>query len=155
MILFRMCFFVPSRTTRESPTTACVHMRFFLAGIARNVVIDAARKRARRDRREVAGDDSAAVDLSLQGAGPEAALLNAEERGLADAFLETLPDDERRFIAVRFVLERTQDVTAAELGISRQQVRTLEDKVRDHLRAFLRRRRLSSAEVGDKDQQPR
>ena len=55
---------------------------------------------------------------------PEAALLAREEQERLLAALERLPDDHRDAIACRFLLELSEEETAAALGIRRGTVKS-------------------------------
>ena len=63
-------------------------------------------------------------------------------RAATNEYVATLDDESRRVVQLRFVEERSQDDTAAQLQCSRRRVRTVEDRVLAGLRNALRSRGL-------------
>ncbi|HVZ72032.1 MAG TPA: sigma-70 family RNA polymerase sigma factor [Polyangia bacterium] len=109
----------------------------YLAAIARNVVIDWARKH-RHEIVETAGDvDDVAAAADVPEANDDE-LIRETER-----YLATLPSDLAALHEQRYVLGRSQEEAARALGLTRQNVRTLETKLRRGLEQALRRARLS------------
>jgi len=109
----------------------------FVLQIARHRLIDHARKTGRTRARL---DDDVALDALVDDDGalaPDAAAISSEERALARAFKDSLDDEERAFVATRFEEGASQEESARALGRSRQQIRTLEQKIRERFRAFV------------------
>jgi RNA polymerase sigma factor (sigma-70 family) len=121
--------------------------RPYLLRITKNLMID----RYRAERREV-------VNLDRDGVGDLEELLarNAElPRGeppadlhwtallaAAKEHLATLDQESRDLVALRFTEELSQDETAGRMGCSRRRVRTVEDRVTEGLRKWLKQRGL-------------
>ena len=104
----------------------------FLVSIARNVVTDWARKRGHTIV-EVASDlDDMPLERDESG-WPDDALIRATED-----YLATLAPILREVHEQRYVLGRSQDDAARALGVTRQNVRTLEAKLRHGLKKALR-----------------
>jgi RNA polymerase sigma-70 factor (ECF subfamily) len=107
----------------------------FLFTLARNVVVDWARKKGR----EVSLDE-------LEGDVPDRAPLESEDEPWTDpetasavsTYLKTLSRDLGDVHRERYVLGHTQRVAAAALGLSRQQLRTREAHLRAGLDTALR-----------------
>jgi RNA polymerase sigma factor (sigma-70 family) len=74
--------------------------------------------------------------------GEEASMLRPFREAAAE-YLAQLEPNLRRFVALRFEEERSQSEAARELGLSRRNVRTMEERVRREFREHLRRRGLS------------
>lgn len=114
----------------------------FLRGVARNVVLDGLRKRARRGE----------VLVPFQGEGVEIWERDQEERDLP-ASLEARRADElvQRFLAdecdegeralfeVRYEHDLSQQAAADKLGLTRIQVRRRESRIKERLLRFLKR----------------
>ncbi len=107
----------------------------YLATIARNLLADAAR---------ASGREAPQADLPLD---LEAAAAEADEPPWADAatvsavesYLRELPAELRRVHQLRYEQGRSQEEAARALGLSRQQLRTQEKRLRDGLAAHLAR----------------
>lgn len=106
----------------------------YLAGIARNVVVDHAR-RAHTARAEPV----AAAETSAEPPSPELAAEEAEAARLVNGYLEGLPPASRALYHARFVESRTQEDAAVQLGMSRIQLRRAELKLRKGLLEHLKR----------------
>jgi RNA polymerase sigma factor (sigma-70 family) len=112
----------------------------YLGAIARNIMID----RARREGRELLMPD---VDLDTAGrttASDVYSELPARWEDplavlIARRFVEALPPELARVHHLRYVEELSQRDAAARLGITRQMLRTLEGKLREGLRRELQR----------------
>jgi RNA polymerase sigma factor (sigma-70 family) len=116
----------------------------YLSAIARNVMIDRARRMGREllmpevdlDATGHAAPSDPYPDLVAQWEDPAAV-------EIARTFIEDLPSDLARLHRLRYVDGLSQRDAAARLGITRQVLRTLEDKLRDGLRRELKRRQES------------
>ena len=86
---------------------------------------------ALRAGREQASGDAAPFPGSST---PEAAALEADERRRLLAALETLPEDARNVLACRFLLELSEEETAAALGLRRGTVKSRTSRALDRLR---------------------
>jgi RNA polymerase sigma factor (sigma-70 family) len=128
-----------SRLFRESTRRAFDGQRElgpFLGTIARNVVTDWARKRG-QSVIEIVGDLDD-IPQEHEGAGwPDDALIRATED-----YLTTLPPVLKQVHEQRYVLGRSQDEAARALGVTRQNIRTLEEKLRHGLKKALRKAHL-------------
>ncbi len=114
--------------------------RPYLLTIARNVMVDRVRAQTGELGRatDVDVDAILASDAPIPGAVEE----SADQRRLrarAAAYLETLDIEMRQFVALRFERELSHLDVAAELGITRRRVRTLEARVIKGLRRFLKK----------------
>lgn len=108
--------------------------RAYLRRIARNLMIDRAR----------ASDPTVPLDhedgeLVIEPEAPEQDSAWLAQRRETVAYIATLAPELQMLIKLRFEDERSQDDTAAALGISRRRVRTLEARVQRGLRHALRR----------------
>lgn len=114
--------------------------RPYLLTIARNVMIDRARVRSGELGRasDVDVDAIIATDAPIPGAIEESAD-QQRLRARAATYIETLDPELRRFVASRFERELSHVDVAAELGITRRRVRTLEARVIKGLRRFLKK----------------
>lgn len=105
----------------------------FLDTIARNVLIDWARRRGR------------SVELSVEELEsvpepePEVAWADEDTMREVRAYLSTLSGDLRSVHEQRNVLGRSQADAATALGITRQRLRTLESRLREGLKRALSR----------------
>lgn len=108
----------------------------YLFTIARNVVLRSFRAREVLfpSAGEVPGLDSAPTP------SPEQALAREQTRRLVAAFLESLPEEDRRLLTLRFAEGLPQREAADALGIGRQRLRGREDELRSRLVAHLRAR---------------
>jgi RNA polymerase sigma-70 factor (ECF subfamily) len=111
----------------------------WLITIARNVVL----KEFRRHERlfvDEAGADALSAELHPAHSAttdPEAELHQTRVRELVRQFLDTLTQDERRLLELRFVEDVGQRDAADELALGRQRLRTREGKLREKLLRFL------------------
>jgi RNA polymerase sigma factor (sigma-70 family) len=95
-----------------------------------------------RNRRRTAGRRDA---LALRAAhdapsgdaapSPEGALIAAEERASLLAALDELPDDQRLVLALRYLLDLSEEETAAALGVRRGTVKSRTARALERLRA--------------------
>jgi RNA polymerase sigma-70 factor, ECF subfamily len=75
---------------------------------------------------------------------PEENVAREEERALVRRFLGELSEEERGFVELRFVEQRSQGEVGDALGWTRKKVRIREDALRQKLTRFLKRARGSS-----------
>jgi RNA polymerase sigma-70 factor (ECF subfamily) len=108
----------------------------FLLAITRNVLIDWLRRSGRElaDAREI----EALVDAPAQDPS-EDVLFEPELLNATRSYVESLSDELRGVHEQRFVQSEPQRSAAQALGLSRQNLRTLERKLVDGLRRTLRR----------------
>ena len=108
----------------------------YLLQIARNLLVD----RARRSARELPLDDQELERAFEHERDEPADWADAGTMAATQAYLATLSPELRDVHEQRFVFGRSQRDAAAALGISRQQLRTREDKLFDGLRRTLAKR---------------
>jgi RNA polymerase sigma-70 factor (ECF subfamily) len=106
----------------------------FLTTIARNLMVDRARKRGR----EVSLDELGS-DFGDEAAADSEPFADAKTMTLVREYLAGLSPELRGIHQERFVNGVSQEVAARTLGLSRQQIRTLEKKLRDGLAERLER----------------
>jgi RNA polymerase sigma-70 factor (ECF subfamily) len=101
----------------------------YVLAIARSAAVDVLRAQGKLMREAVALDE---VDDPLPdpAADPEVQTLQAEARSLVNGFLSTLSQQDAAFAQARFVDRLSQDAAGARFGLSRQQVRTREAKLK-------------------------
>lgn len=104
----------------------------FLNVVARSVALDALRS-ARRSARGAASVEEGEVEPLT----PEQYALQEERRVLVRRFLGAQAPGDRRIARLRFVEGLSQERVAAALGLSRQEVRTREARLRRALCCFL------------------
>ena len=110
--------------------------RPWLLRIAKNLMID----EGRRSGRMVASVDLAPVDSDpVNPVSPEEELEWNNLRTSTRAWCATQDDQLQRFVLLRFEEERSQIEVAQALGVSRRQVRKMEELVRSRLRRHLKR----------------
>jgi RNA polymerase sigma-70 factor, ECF subfamily len=109
----------------------------YLSTICRNLIID----RARRRGREVSTEEFPIAETADQGPPSEEGAPWSDPKTMAvvEAFLSTLAPPLRDVHEHRYVRGMPQREAAEALGISRQQLRTREAKLRDGLAAALRK----------------
>jgi RNA polymerase sigma-70 factor, ECF subfamily len=107
----------------------------FLYTITKNLVIDWSRKQGR----EVPIDGREA-EFATETAVPkeEPPWTDPETERIVETFVQNLPKELVAVHRERYVLGRTQRAAAAELGLTRQQLRTRENRLRKGLDAALR-----------------
>lgn len=108
--------------------------RPYLLTLTRNVLIDWARKR-----KETLRDDIEALceRYAEDDPGPEPTWADPETVRLVEAYIKDVPDQLRRLHALRYDQGLSQEEVATALGLSRQNVRTLEKQLRAGLEAVL------------------
>jgi RNA polymerase sigma-70 factor (ECF subfamily) len=110
----------------------------WLNALARQAAVDVLRAAGRMAREAVPMDDTPLVErLATDSPSPEDRTLEAETRALVRRFLEGLDELGRHFADLRFVQGLSQERTGAALGLSRQEARTREAKLRRALMDFL------------------
>jgi RNA polymerase sigma-70 factor (ECF subfamily) len=108
----------------------------FLMAVARNAFLDW----LRRTRHDVVVDlDSNAI---VEPSVAEAVMFGPELVATATSYVQSLPPALRAVHEKRFVLAESQEQAAQSLGISRQNLRTLERKLVDGLRRAVQRAQL-------------
>jgi RNA polymerase sigma-70 factor (ECF subfamily) len=114
--------------------------RPYLLTIARNVMIDRARERSSEQGRasEIDVDAIIASDAAIPGVVEESDE-QQRLRARTAAYIEGLDAELKKIVALRFEQELSQEDVAAELGITRRRVRTLEARVIKGLRRFLKK----------------
>ena len=112
--------------------------RNYLLRIARNLLIDRARLQGRVQLDPEVGDEASDAQEV------EEVVAKGRLHEATQAFVAKLGPEQRTFVRLRFEQERSQDAVAAEMGISRRRVRTLETRVRAGLRDFLAARGLAA-----------
>jgi RNA polymerase sigma-70 factor, ECF subfamily len=105
--------------------------RPFLLTIARNLLVDDARKRGR----ELVVEDPPEPLPSEGAADPEWA--DADTVAVVERYVAGLDARLRALYEERYVKDRSQNEAAAALGLTRQKVRTLEEKLRRGLERAL------------------
>lgn len=109
--------------------------------VARSALIDHLRKHGRVTAPldvDVDPADVANLDGWVPGAPlPDQTVLSLQEQQKARAFLDSLPDADRHLFRARFEQGMTQEQAAATLGLSRQGLRTVENKLRRKITDFL------------------
>ena len=106
--------------------------RPYLLTLARNVMIDWARKR----KETLPGDIDALVEQYAPADAPVAEMppwSDPATMQLVERYLQGLTEPTRRLHALRYEQGLSQDDAARTLGLSRQNVRTLEQKLRQGL----------------------
>jgi RNA polymerase sigma factor (sigma-70 family) len=103
------------------------------------IVANEARNRRRGAGRREGLALRAAHDLPSGGAAPspEGSLLAAEERASLLAALETLREEERLVLSCRYLLDLSEEETAAALGVRRGTVKSRTARALERLRARL------------------
>ncbi len=110
----------------------------YLNSVARSAAVDGLRSSGESSRQARALEGSELPDWEPQESmTPERHVLAEEARALVRRFLDALDEDERSFADARFVEGLSQERAAAALGLSRQEARTRETRLRLRLRAFL------------------
>jgi RNA polymerase sigma factor (sigma-70 family) len=117
--------------------------RPFLLAIARHALIDHLRSAPR----EVRSHRSAIDELTAADpdAGDPVPWTDPQTISVAEHYVTALGDREREVYVERYVRCRSQEESALALGLSRQQVRTLENRLRSGLARALSRATLSAS----------
>jgi RNA polymerase sigma-70 factor (ECF subfamily) len=113
----------------------------FLSTIARNLLVD----RARKQGRELQLDDLAQLDAAAPP--PDEPYADEPTMKAVKEYLESLSPELRGVHEQRYGRGVSQEEAARALGLSRQQIRTLEKRLRDGLSAHLERAGLAGAEA--------
>jgi len=103
------------------------------------IVANEARNRRRSAGRREALALRAAHEAPPGGAAPspEGALIAAEERATLLAALDELPDEQRLVLSLRYLLDLSEEETAAALGVRRGTVKSRTARALERLRANL------------------
>jgi RNA polymerase sigma factor (sigma-70 family) len=109
--------------------------RPWLLTIVANEARNRVRSRGRRGRLALRVAEERRPDDAVPS--PEAALLDSERRDELLAAIERLPDQARDAIACRYLLELSEDETAAALGCARGTVKSRVSRALERLRAEL------------------
>jgi RNA polymerase sigma-70 factor (ECF subfamily) len=120
--------------------------RPYLLRIAKNLMIDRARKIKRRptkaEPRSGVLDVDDLIDRDAPMPEPEEDMDWRNQRRVAIRYMETLPGDLRELVQLRFVDCRSQASVAEALGITRRRVRTLEKRCLAGLVTLLEKEKL-------------
>ena len=110
----------------------------FLLAIARSAAVDTLRAAGKLSRSSVPLEDVSELEaIASDQSSPEDATLESELRTLVGRFLARLSPEARRLADLRFVERRSQERAGAELGLSRQEARTHELRLKRALVEFL------------------
>lgn len=108
--------------------------RGFLLAIARSAAVDLLRSGGKLGREWVPLDDSGVpIEPSSDARTPEEESLAAEARAVVRSFLGGLSEQDRQLAGHRFVDDQSQVEAARALGLSRQELRTREQRLRKAL----------------------
>lgn len=106
----------------------------YLLTTARNLVVD----RARRQGREPWAELDAELEPAAEPPDPDDPLVDPALARVVDAYVAGLTGPLAAVYQARYIRDRSQVEAAAELGLTRQKVRTLEDKLRKGLSKAIR-----------------
>ncbi|MCP3163255.1 RNA polymerase sigma factor [Myxococcus qinghaiensis] len=110
----------------------------WLNALARQAAVDVLRAAGRIAREAVTLDDTPTAErLASNSPSPEDRALEAETRELVQRFLSGLDEATRRLADLRFVQGLSQERAGLVLGLSRQELRTRETKLRRAMTDFL------------------
>lgn len=110
----------------------------WLNALARQAAVDVLRAAGRIAREAVPLDDTPLAErLASTTLSPEDRALEAETRELVRRFLSGLDEPSRRLVDLRFVQGLSQERAGTLLGLSRQEMRTREAKLRRTMTDFL------------------
>jgi RNA polymerase sigma factor (sigma-70 family) len=111
----------------------------YLVTIAKHLFLDATRRRRREEACELEMD-SERLYLAVQEQAPVSERpVDPRVAAVVRAYLRELPEELSRLYERRFLLEESQELAASTLGISRGQLRSLEQRLKRGLGAALRR----------------
>ena len=116
----------------------------FLAAIAHNILVDYLRRQGREeplDTHRMAGH----LELRTYAQEDDAPWADAQIMQLAECYVGSLPEREHAVYTQRYAEDRSQAQAAEVLGLSRQQVRTLEGRLRAGLAQRITRARLAAS----------
>jgi RNA polymerase sigma-70 factor (ECF subfamily) len=122
--------------------------RPYLMRIAKNLLIDRVRRRQLLSLEmlaEIAPDDATAETGSPDPAddlSPEEALDWQRLLDAARQFIARLSEEERQLIVLRFEEGRSQEDVAAQLGVTRRRIRSLEGRVQRGLANYLKKNKI-------------
>ncbi len=109
----------------------------WLLRIASNLIADRAKRAARE---VVTGEpalDAAVANGTVNSRSQQSSMEEAERRALVFKLVDTLPDDQRRVVAMRFAEEKSISEIAAELNRSEGAVKQLQFRALGNLRKKL------------------
>jgi RNA polymerase sigma-70 factor (ECF subfamily) len=110
----------------------------FLLAIARSAAVDTLRAAGKLARNSVSLHDAPELQsLAAAHVSPEDSALEGEVRALVAEFLSRLSPEERHFVELRFIERKSQEQAGAALGLSRQEARTREVRLKRALAEFL------------------
>jgi RNA polymerase sigma factor (sigma-70 family) len=112
--------------------------RPWLLRIAKNLMIDEGRRAGRLLDTKLVAEETFEENEPALPVSPEDELEWKTLREATQAFCATLDLEQQRFVQLRFTEERSQAEVAAQLGVTRRRVRTLEETVRAGLRKHLK-----------------
>jgi RNA polymerase sigma factor (sigma-70 family) len=131
--VFLRAFSAPARTAFDGISP----YRPYLRRIAKNLMIDEARKAGRQVEVEAGLDESSGEGADLELSSPEEDLEWRRLREATRAYCSSLSDTLRRFVRVRFEEEQSQRDAAEALQVTRRKVRSWEEELREGLRRYL------------------
>jgi RNA polymerase sigma-70 factor (ECF subfamily) len=103
----------------------------YVLAIARSAAVDVLRAQGKLHAQTVALDEvEADAPLVDPAASPEALALRAEAEAVVQGFLATLGPEELRFATARFIEGLSQEKAGAACGLSRQEARTREARLK-------------------------
>ena len=108
--------------------------------LLRIVANEARNRRRSAGRREQLGLRAVAASSGEAAPSPEEAVLDADGRMRLLAALERLPDDAREVLACRYLLDLSEDETAAALGLRAGTVKSRSSRALDRLRGIVESR---------------
>lgn len=117
----------------------------FIRVVARNLMVDHLRKQGRLEAHFTPMEDAHAEAVNPEQIHGDESLLSREEQQMMAQFLETLDGEERMFVSVRFRQGLSQRDAAQKLGVTRQRIRTLDERVRQKLDAFIKQREVNTS----------
>jgi RNA polymerase sigma factor (sigma-70 family) len=111
--------------------------RPYLLRIAKNLLTDGVRARRRAPTEQVADLDEVVPLAGQELPDPEGELEWSQQREATCEYLASVSEMVQEFVRLRFEQELGQAEVAAQLGITRRRVRTLEQRVQRGLRRHL------------------
>lgn len=110
----------------------------YLLVIARSAAISLLRANGKLANEWMSIEDAGAItQLPSEGPGPEEEAIRSQVQDAVGGFLGKLAEGDRQLAQIRFVEGRSQEGTAAELRLTRAEVRTREGRLRKALTRYL------------------